>query len=130
MPAINLYTHPGQPGVDPARQKALLVSWLLLTSNSLLNYTQTRIVNNDKDRAKAIKDGETIGSIINYLDLRDIYPSLAPLTPTEVDNLFTLARRSSEFQSVASSYWDEGEAMLKYIDHYCLAVKDVLAINK
>jgi hypothetical protein len=130
MAAIDLFTHPGQAGVDPARQKALLVSWLLLNSNSLLTYPQTRIVKNDQDLAKAKADGQKPGSLINYLDLRDLYPRLAPLTAAEVDDLFDLARRTSDFQSVASAYWSEGESMWSYADHYCLAVPDVLAMNK
>ena len=129
MAAIDLFTAPGQPGIDPARQKALLVACLLLSSNSLLTYAQTRIVTTDAEVAQAQTDGARHGSLINYLDMRDVYPKLAPLTPQEVDDLFAVARSAPEFASVASSYWQQGESMLGYDDHYCLAVAKVLSLN-
>ncbi len=129
MAAIDLFTHPGQPGVDPARQKALLVAWLLLNSNSFLLHPQTRIVNSDPDLAKAKSDGTRPGSLVNYLDLRDVYPLLAPLTQTEVEGLFTVARNNPEFQVVSNAYWTQGHSILFYDDHYCLALADVLSLN-
>lgn len=129
MAAIDLFTQPGQPGVDPARQKALLVAWALLNSNSLLLQPQTRIVNNDAGLTQVQNDGQRPGSYIAYLDLRDVYPLLEPLTSQEVDDLFAVARNNSEFQVVANAYWSQGHAMLAYDDHYCLQPSTVLSLN-
>jgi hypothetical protein len=130
MSAIDLFKQPGQPGVDPGRQRALLIAWLLLTTNTLLCSTQTRIVKTDEERDRATEEGERPSSWINFIDLRDIYPALAPLSENEVDELFAIARATSDFHAVASSFWNAGESLLRYSDHYCLAVKEVLSLNR
>jgi hypothetical protein len=130
MSAIDLFRQPGQPGVDPERQRALLIGWLLLTTNTLLCSVQTRIVKTDEDRARVTEEGKRPNSWLNFIDLRDIYPALAPLTEEEVDDLFQIARSSSEFHVVASSFWNAGESLLHYSDHYCLAVEDVLSVGR
>lgn len=128
MPAINLFTAPGQKDVDPERQRAVLVAWLLVCSNSLLCQKPTRLVCSDDELATVIEQGKQ--RTINFIDLREVYPFLQPLDPAEVDEIFNLARENDEFHAVASDFWATGESLLRYMDHYCLAVSDVLKMNR
>jgi hypothetical protein len=130
MAAIDLYSKPGQAGIDAKKQKALLVAWMLLTTNVSWTSPATRLVKTKEDLEKVKADGEATTGEIYYVDMRKVYGDLAPLASDEVDDLFALARAKDFFAPTSQAFWKQGESMLHYSDHYCLSMASVLRLNK
>jgi len=128
MPAINLLHVEGQ-AVDQEKQKALLVLWLLLNTNSLLTNPTTRAVSTDTELAEA----RTAGAgqhVVNFVDLREVADLLKPLELQHVKDVWEFARNADEVAASANDYVQQGIPILGYGAHVCLGMCTVLKFNK
>jgi hypothetical protein len=129
MPAVDLFSKPGQSGIDLVKERALLVAWLLINSNTAWVDPATVLVKTPDDLAKVLSDAEETGNTINYLDMQKIYPALPQVAPADIDDLITQAQQDDTYYSTAKKFWSMGQALCQYNDDYCLAMADVLALN-
>lgn len=127
---VDLSTLPGWDNIDQVKQKAFLTAWLLVLTNVLLLDTDTQLVYTDADLASVTSTAKKSKDTVNYIDMRNIYPKLSPLSTDQVNSLFNLARSNPHFTAMAATYYNQGENMLGYsTPRYCLGAPSVLGLN-
>jgi hypothetical protein len=130
MPVTDLYTMPGQVGLNLTKEKALLTAWVLLTSNCWWTHPSVRLILTDADLQKVTQDGIATSGTIFYIDLRVVQQALNPLTLDEVNTLFKMAQSDTDFSSLGAKYWQVGSLMNGFGNHYCVAMQEVLSLNQ
>ena len=133
--AIDLSTLQGlsvtQPAVtNPALQKAYLVAWLLVLTDTEILDPGTQLARTDIEVTAIRAQAAASPRDIDYVDMRNIYPRLAPMTQTQVDNVLNLARSDPHYSAMAVAYWNLGVQDLNYSPApRCLGTPTVLALN-
>jgi hypothetical protein len=115
--------------LDLDLQRAFLTTWLLVNTNKSWISPSTVIVKTDADLADVKAKGAATAGDIPYIDMREIYPRLAPMEPADIDAMIATARTSPTHQATAAEFWGDGQSCCGWFNDYCLAMDNVLQLN-